>query len=187
MEVLLRCALPDRPGALAALTGAIGEAGGDIQSVTVVETDGEVALDDLVVRVGAGGFTSLIQQLLSVSGLEVVHAGPSRGHAGDALNRLAVGLEGVLSGAMTLEHGVEVLVGGMLAAQSARLEMVDRSPPKDRRVLVLPFDHRMLVVRREYRFTDSERANAAAVVRLCREADVLLTANAHGRAAGSRA
>lgn len=182
MEVLLRCSVPDRPGALAALTGAIGDAGGDIQSVTVVETDGAVALDDLVVQVGAAtGLAGLVAQVREVPGVEVVHAGPSRGHAGEALTRLALGLEGVLSGAMALEHGVEVLVGGLLAATSARLEMVDRRPPKDRRVLVLPYDHRMLVVRREYRFTDSERASAAAVVRLCREAGTLLAATAAAR------
>jgi len=46
---MLRCSVPDRPGALAVLAGTIGEAGGDIQAVDVVEHGESDALDDLVV------------------------------------------------------------------------------------------------------------------------------------------
>jgi ACT domain len=49
MLYLLRVRVPDRPGALGALASAIGEAGGDITAVDVVERGLSAAVDDVLV------------------------------------------------------------------------------------------------------------------------------------------
>jgi hypothetical protein len=50
MLYLLRVSVPDRPGALGALASAIGEAGGDIAAVDVVERGLSAAVDDVLVE-----------------------------------------------------------------------------------------------------------------------------------------
>lgn len=60
MSYLLRVALPDRPGALGLLALAIGEAGGDILSVDVVERRGGTAVDDLVVELPTGALPDVL-------------------------------------------------------------------------------------------------------------------------------
>lgn len=170
MEVILRCALPDRPGALAGLAGAIGEAGGDIEAVEVVEAADGRALDDLVIVVAPDRLGALVERVGAVDGVELIHAGPSRGHPGDAVSRLALGVESILNGAMLLDHGMTVLLGGLLRAQSAEFVDSADAPRPGGKVLVLGFDDRVLVLRRDYRFTDTERHRAEAVLRLCLEA-----------------
>ncbi len=167
MEVMLRCQLPDRPGALAALAGAVADAGGDIEAVDVVEVSEGHALDDLFVLVGPpGGLRALVERLGSLDEVEVVHVGPSRGHPADAVTRLAMGLEALLNGAMDVEHGLTSLLGGLLHASAARFDAPDEAPDADPHALVLPVDGRVMVVRRDYRFTRTERLRAEAVARL---------------------
>lgn len=170
MEVMLRCRVPDRPGALATLAGVIGESGGDIQAVDVLETGVDDALDDLVVVVDQPAQLQLIlDRVRALEGFTVVHAGASRGHPGDAVTRIAVRLEGLMSGAMTLDHGLAALIGGLLRA--SRAELVDAGvseEPTDRR-LVLAVDDRVLVVERDYRFAGVERERAQALLRVAIE------------------
>ena len=175
MEVMLRCGLPDRPGALAALAGAIAEAGGDIQAVDVVEHADGRALDDLVVVADPGRLASLVERLEALPEVELVHVGPSRGHPGDAVTRLAVGLQSLLDGAMTPEHALQTLVGGLLRASSADFVPAQDTPVPCDGVLVVAVDERVLVVRRDYRFTDTERARAAAIAALCLQATAVRT------------
>ena len=163
---MLRCELPDTPGSLAALAGAIGEAGGDIQAVDVVETGDELVLDDLVVVVEAQQGAHLLEAVQRLPGVRLVHAGPSRGHPGDAVTRLAVGLEALLTGQAPLERGLPTLIGGLLRASAAELTLRDAAPSPSSKVLVLDIDHRVLVLRRDYRFTATERDRAGALVRL---------------------
>jgi ACT domain len=171
MEIMLRCALPDQPGRLAALTGAISEAGGDIEAVDVVESKDGIALDDLFVRIdGTDGLRAVVARIQALEGVELIHAGPSRGHPGDAVTRAAIGLEAILSGAMTLTHGVQVLLGGLLRASSITFEAADQPPLGDDCLLVLPFADQTLVLRRDYRFTDTEIDRARALLRVCGEA-----------------
>jgi hypothetical protein len=168
---MLRCSVRNRPGALATLAGTVGEAGGDIQAVDVVEAGQEKALDDLVVVFSdAQQLSELIDRLAHLEGVELVHAGPSRGHPGDAVTRLAVGLEAILSGAMTLEHGVRTLLGGLLRASSAELMDDHDAPAPTGKRLVLPVAGRVLVLTRDYRFTSTERDRAEAMLRVALEA-----------------
>jgi hypothetical protein len=171
MEVMLRCSVPDRPGALAMLAGAIGEAGGDIQAVDVVEHEDGVALDDLVVMFSdAQQLSTLMDNLRGMEDVEVIHLGPSRGHPGDAITRLAIGLEAILSGATTRDEGVRTLLGGLLRASSAELIDRDRTPAPTAKRLVLPLADRALVLTRDYRFTSTERDRADATIRVALDA-----------------
>lgn len=175
MEVMLRVAVPDRPGALAALAGAISEAGGDIQAVEVVDRLEEEALDDLVVWLEQPeALRALLDGIAALEGFRVVHAGPSRGHPGDAVTRVAMGLGALLDTSMTEEHALTTLVGGLLRASSVDVVPVREAPRADGKTLVLPFGDRVLVARRDYRFTDTERDRARTVVRTCETAGGLL-------------
>lgn len=171
MEISLRCAVPDRPGALAELAGVIATCGGDIEAVDVVEVTDGIALDDLVVVVSdPAHLRRLLGALAEVDDVEVVHAAPSRGHPGDAVTRFAVGLEAVLNGAMDPERGVTTLLGGLLRADEVEIVSSEDAPDEDAGVLIVPVASGRLVLRRSFAFTDTERGRAAALARVCAEA-----------------
>lgn len=171
MEIILRCSLPDRPGALAALAGAIGSAGGDIQAVEVVEHVDDRALDDLVVVVERESVAALLEAVRAVDGIELVHAGPSRGHPADAVTRLAIAVEASLAGAMVTEDTVRTLIGGLLRATEVEFLSANPWPRGDDCTLVLAYGSGALVARRAYRFTHTERERAQALLRLCETID----------------
>ena len=82
MSYLLRVVLPDRPGMLGAVATAIGQAGGDIVSLDVVERGPEGAVDDLLVIVPPGGLAdTLISSAQSVPGVIVESLRPYLGAA----------------------------------------------------------------------------------------------------------
>lgn len=167
VEIVLRCILTDQPGALALLAGAVAECGGDIRSVEVLGHEGEDVFDDLTVVIDPSSLRTLIDRLRRMDCVELVHAGPSRGHPGDAVTRVAIGIEALLVGAMTPQQAVVTLVGGILRASSAELCDTRDAPKPGRRTLVIPVDGRVLVVRRGYPFTGTERERAATLVRAC--------------------
>jgi hypothetical protein len=169
MEVMLRCTVPDRPGALAALAGAVGEAGGDIQAVEVVETADGIAVDDLVVVIEPGALKILVERLEAAADLDLVHVGPSRGHPGGAVARFALGLQSLLDGAMTTENALTALVGGALRAERAELVELADAPPESEHVFVFDAGDRALVIHRPYRLNPSERQRAEAILSACRE------------------
>lgn len=176
MEIVLRCALEDRPGALAALAGAVAETGGDIQSVEVLDRDAGSVLDDLVVDIEPAAMRALVERLAAMAGVELVHAGPSRGDAADAVSRLAIGFEALIVGTMPPERAVVTLIGGLLRATGVTVMPARDVPRPGRRTLVLPVERpgaappEALVVRRDYPFTRTERERAKTVMRACRAA-----------------
>lgn len=86
MSYLLRVVLPDRPGMLGAVATALGEAGGDIVSLDVVERGPDGAVDDLVVAMPPGGLAdALITAAQRVPGVVVESLRPY--HGGDDLHR----------------------------------------------------------------------------------------------------
>ncbi|CAN5817790.1 hypothetical protein BH23ACT10_BH23ACT10_00680 [soil metagenome] len=170
MELMLRCALPDRPGALAQLATAISDVGGDIQAVDVVEHRDGRALDDLEIVLAEEHVPALLAQVSSLEGVDVVHAGPSRGVSGDAVTRLSIAIVALLDGTAEARSGVCTLIGGMLRARSAELVAQAQAPNGDRRVLILDVGDEVLVLRRDYRFTATERERAQALLQIARRA-----------------
>ncbi|WP_163548591.1 ACT domain-containing protein [Candidatus Frankia nodulisporulans] len=88
MSYLMRVVLPDRPGTLGAVATALGAAGIDIQSVTVVERSSEGAVDDLLFVLPPGGLADrALSAALSVPGVTVESLRPfladGRAVAGD--------------------------------------------------------------------------------------------------------
>ena len=80
MTYLLRVVLPDRPGMLGAVATAIGEAGGDIVSLDVVERGPDGAVDDLLIQLPPGGLADvLITSAQSVPGVVVESLRPYLG------------------------------------------------------------------------------------------------------------
>ncbi|GAC1327682.1 MAG: amino acid-binding protein [Mycobacteriales bacterium] len=72
MTYLMRLVLPDRPGSLGVVASAIGQAGGDIVSLDVVERGADGAVDDLIVELPPGGLAdTLITAARSVPGVIV--------------------------------------------------------------------------------------------------------------------
>ncbi|CAN5180862.1 hypothetical protein BH23ACT9_BH23ACT9_36650 [soil metagenome] len=169
MEVMLRCEIPDVPGRLATLAGAIGEAGGDIQAVEVVQSTHGTAIDDLWIQ--TTDMTTVVAHLEALEDIKVIHTGPSRGVPGDATARLAAGIDALLSGAMNPDDGLPTLIGGLLRADTARLlPPHDWPSQRNRRVLRFDVSAGVLVLEREYRFLDAEIQRASQVLLLCERA-----------------
>jgi hypothetical protein len=61
---LLRVTVPDRPGSLGSLASAIGEAGGDITAVDVVERGRAGAVDDVLIDIDDDGGSDRIRSSL---------------------------------------------------------------------------------------------------------------------------
>lgn len=80
MSFLIRVQIPDRPGTLGAVAGALGEIGADILSVDVVERGNDSAIDDMVVELPSGRLPDvLITAAESVAGVEVDAVRPYAG------------------------------------------------------------------------------------------------------------
>jgi len=74
MPYLLRVELPDVPGSLGRLAGAIGEAGGDIGAIEIVEKRHEgVAVDDVLLETAPGAMPdSIVSACNTLEGVRVV-------------------------------------------------------------------------------------------------------------------
>ncbi len=66
---VLRIWLPDRPGSLAAVTGALSASGVDVVGIDVVERSGAQAVDDITIALDSASITEVVT---AVSGLEGV-------------------------------------------------------------------------------------------------------------------
>lgn len=72
VSFLLRVVLPDRPGSLGLVAGALGTVGADIVSLDVIERRPGYAVDDLVVELPQGRLPdSMISAIVSVAGVKV--------------------------------------------------------------------------------------------------------------------
>ena len=144
MSYLLRLVLPDRPGMLGAVATALGEAGGDIVSLDVVERGPGGAVDDLVVALPPGGLAdALITAAQRVPGVVVeslrpYHAAGAQdlhrdlelvdvlaASPGDGLRLLVANAPGVFRAgwAVLLEAGPTVLCTSPGAPDVSRLEL----------------------------------------------------------------
>jgi len=100
VSYLLRLVVPDRPGSLGAVATALGNAGGDIVSLDVLERANGVAVDDLVVDLPRGRLPdNLITAAQTVPGVTVESLRPFAG-ALDTHRELEL-LEGLARAAVT--------------------------------------------------------------------------------------
>ena len=74
MPYLLRVSLPDVPGSLGRLAGAIGQAGGDIEAIEIVEKSGDgIAVDDVLLEMAPGAMPdSIVSACNALDGVEVL-------------------------------------------------------------------------------------------------------------------
>ena len=73
MPFLLRVELPDIPGSLGRLAGAIGEAGGDIEAIEIVEKRDGTAVDDVLLEMAPGVMPdSVVSACNELDGVEVL-------------------------------------------------------------------------------------------------------------------
>ena len=74
MPFLLRVTLPDVPGSLGRLASAIGQAGGDIEAIEIVEkSDDGTAVDDVLLEMAPGAMPdSIVSACNALEGVEVL-------------------------------------------------------------------------------------------------------------------
>ena len=72
----LKISLPDRPGSLGTIASAIGAAGCDIRSLSVLESNDGIGYDDILVAVPGTDPTDLVDVLSSIGGVTVVSIEP---------------------------------------------------------------------------------------------------------------
>lgn len=74
MPYLLRVELPDVPGSLGRLASAIGEAGGDIEAIEIVEKSHHgTAVDDVLLETAPGGMPdSIVSACNALDGVRVI-------------------------------------------------------------------------------------------------------------------
>jgi hypothetical protein len=72
----LKISLPDRPGSLGTIASAIGAAGCDIRSLSVLESKDGIGYDDILVAVPGTDPTDLVDVLSSIGGVTVISIDP---------------------------------------------------------------------------------------------------------------
>lgn len=73
MPYLLRVELPDVPGSLGRLASSIGEAGGDIEAIEIVEKNHGTAVDDVLLEVSQGAMPdSIVSACNALDGVRVI-------------------------------------------------------------------------------------------------------------------
>ena len=75
MPFLLRVELPDVPGSLGRMAGCIGEAGGDIEAIEIVEKrhDAATAVDDVLLEIAPGSMPdSIVSAVNALDGVKVL-------------------------------------------------------------------------------------------------------------------
>ncbi len=67
-----RVSLPDRPGALAALTASLAEGGADIVNISVLDSDAGRVVDDIYLTCVAGHSSALFMAVACVTGVDIL-------------------------------------------------------------------------------------------------------------------
>ena len=125
MPFLLRVELPDVPGSLGRLAGAIGEAGGDIDAIEIVEKRAGTAVDDVLLEIAPGTMPdSVVSAVNGLDGVRVVWI--SRYNAGgnlfldlEAVEELTANPEGAL------DRLIDLLPVTFRADWAARVSKID--------------------------------------------------------------
>ncbi len=76
---VMRVWLPDRPGSLAAVAGAISDKGADVVAIDVVDRGAETAIDDITVDLGGCNITDVVTAVTSLPDVAVEDVREERG------------------------------------------------------------------------------------------------------------
>ncbi|GAA4703530.1 ACT domain-containing protein [Nocardioides conyzicola] len=125
MPFLLRVELPDVPGSLGRLAAAIGEVGGDIEAIEIVEKRDGTAVDDVLLEIAPGTMPdSVVSKVNGLDGVSVVWI--SRYNAGgnlfldlEAVEELTANPEGAL------DRLIDLLPVTFRADWAARVSKID--------------------------------------------------------------
>lgn len=125
MPFLLRVELPDVPGSLGRLAAAIGEVGGDIEAIEIVEKRDGTAVDDVLLEIAPGTMPdSVVSVVNGLDGVRVVWI--SRYNAGgnlfldlEAVEELTANPEGAL------DRLIDLLPVTFRADWAARVSKID--------------------------------------------------------------
>jgi hypothetical protein len=123
---LLRVMVPDRPGSLGALATAIGDAGGDIAAIDVVERSSTGAVDDVLVELAPTAATKIHETLGRLPGVVIESLEPF--HEGDELSDELDALDGLPTSAGRALAAVVRMAPAVLRARWAIvLDVTDRA------------------------------------------------------------
>src|SRR3954454_15540798 len=119
---VLRVRLPDRPGALGAVTSRIGAVRGDVVGFEIVDRDEGRAVDDIVVSLDEAHLELLLAEIGQVDGAEVLDVRRAADETFDPrIDSLSTALEVVTAGSVhavlvaLCEHAARV-IGASFAA-----------------------------------------------------------------------
>jgi hypothetical protein len=151
---LLRVSLPDVPGSLGRLASAIGQAGGDIDAIEIVEKTGNgTAVDDVLLEMAPGAMPdSIVSACNSLDGVEVLWI--SRYAAGGNLFLdLEVVEELTAHPAQALDRVIDLLPITFRVDWAVR---VDADSVVGRRTEAAPADFAWVELKRPSRLPDNE-------------------------------
>jgi GNAT superfamily N-acetyltransferase len=152
----VRAGLPDRPGALAALANACGEAGVNIQGVQVFP-EGESVTDELVVQVPDGWSVDQLRRLVDDAGGATVSAVPVTSAAlEDQPTRYVAAVRAIISAPATFPEVAAHLFDADVAPSGGAQDVLEMRLGETTTIQI----------RRTPPFTPTERARAAALADL---------------------
>jgi ACT domain-containing protein len=161
---LLRVELPDVPGSLGRVATAIGEAGGDIEAIEIVEKRGGTAIDDVLLEMHDGAMPdSIVSACNALDGVEVMWI--SRYAAGgNIFLDLEVVEELTVDPTAALDRVVDLLPVAFRADWAVRLH---RSKGVVRRTDAAPTDLPFVEIERAARLeVDGDEVNLYAAARI---------------------
>lgn len=115
----LRIELPDRPGALAGVTGALAASGANIVSIDVHEVDGATAVDEITVEVGDGWMPGPLAAALAQRGDGSLLASRRLASTEEPLTAALHAVAAMVAG--DVEDGAAAAIAGLAGGSEARL------------------------------------------------------------------
>jgi hypothetical protein len=173
---VLRVRLPDRPGALGAVTSRIGAVRGDVVGFEIVDRDEGRAVDDIVVSLDEAHLELLLAEIAQVDDAEVLEVLRASDDTFDPrLDSLQTALEVVTAGSVhavlvaLCDHAARTIGASFAAVVDVDDETVTSSEdaPEFRLSISLPSAGQALVLARDDQpFRDRERQAAALLAEI---------------------
>src|SRR5947207_2063966 len=168
---VLRVRLPDRPGALGAVTSRIGAVRGDVVGFEIVDRDEGRAVDDIVISLDEAHLELLLAEISQVDGADVVELRRASDETFDPrLDALVTAVDVIGAGSVhavlvaLCEHAARTIGASFAAVVDVDDTTIDDSgrAPQHRLTIPLPSAGQALVLARDDEpFREPERRAAA--------------------------